>query len=128
MNATEISKYEKRSTAWLKKKAQEVFNRWIRERDKNLPCINCGKFTTLQAGHFYPTSTFGHLRFNEDNVNGECVSCNYFNSQSHSYGYRPNLIKKIGQERFDKLEQLANIKQYNKLDRFYLIEILNRYK
>ena len=112
----------------LKAKAQRVFNAWIRERDKDLPCINCGKYTKLQAGHFYPTSAFNHLRFNEHNTNGECLSCNYFNSQSHAYGYKPNLIKKIGQENFDKLELLSKMRVFTKDDKFFFDTIISKYK
>ena len=43
------------------------------------------------------------LRFNEDNVNGECVSCNGFD-KFHLVGYRKNLIKKIGLKRVEYLE------------------------
>jgi len=100
----------------------------IRKRDSGLPCINCGQYKTLQAGHFYPTSTHPHLRFHEDNVHGEDLQCNYYNSQSHSYGYRNNLIKKIGQERFDALELLSKRKVGNKPDRFLYIEVIIKYK
>src|SRR5690349_25089753 len=49
---------------------QKVFNKFIRERDKDLPCITCGTIAKVEyaAGHFYPT-TYQFLRFNEDNVN-----------------------------------------------------------
>lgn len=120
--------YRKYSVAQLIKKAQIKFNAFIRERDKDLPCINCGNYRKLQAGHFYPTSTHSHLRFNEDNTNGECLKCNFFNSQSHSYGYRINLEKKIGKERFEKLELLAQQKTGHKANRFHLIEIIEKYK
>ena len=126
MNATEISKYEKRSTAWLKKKAQQVFNRWIRERDKDQSCISCvGK--AEQAGHFYSSGHFKHMTFNEDNTNGQCVRCNY-----HLHGnlltYRANLEKKIGSERLDILDTLSRQRVVNHSNRFYLIEIIEKYK
>lgn len=131
MTAKDIQKYSKYSVAELIKKAQKAFNAYIRERDKELPCINCGKYKTLQAGHLYPTSTYSALRFNEDNTNGECLHCNYFNSQSHSYGYRINLEKKIGKERLQALDDLAAQSKRNrgfKFDRFALIEIILKYK
>lgn len=128
MDSKTIQKFSKYSVAQLKVKAQTVFNRWVRKRSEGEPCINCGKYRTLQAGHFFPTSTHSHLRFHEDNCWGECLQCNYFNSQSHSYGYRVNLIKKIGQERFDKIELLAKQKVGNRPDRFLYIEIILKYK
>ncbi len=41
--------------------------------------------------------------------------------------YQKNLIKKIGQERFDNLEMMAYAKGF-KHDRFMLIDIIERYK
>jgi hypothetical protein len=127
MNTSDIKKYESKSVAQLLKIAQKHFNKFIRERDKEQHCINCGRFTTLQAGHFYPTSTHSHLRFDEDNVHGECLKCNYFNSQSHSYGYRINLEKKIGKSEFEQLELKSKMKS-GKWDRFSLIEKIAIYK
>lgn len=128
MTVTTIQKYKKLSRLQLLEKAQEVFNKWIRERDQDKPCINCSKYRTLQAGHYYPVGKFGWLRFTEDNVHGECLNCNYFNSQSHAYGYRVNLEKKIGAERFKVLEQHAKQRQLQRWDRFTLIDIIERYK
>ena len=48
----------------------------------------------------------------------------------HLLPYRQNLIEKIGQDRFDKLElniQLSKRTGY-KWDRFYLLEIIEKYK
>jgi len=128
MTPNQITKYSKLTTTRLKKKAQEVFNKWVRNRDKDQPCINCGRFTKLQAGHFYATSTHPNIRFEEANVNGECLHCNYFNSQSHAHGYRPNLEKKIGLESLKKLDNLASQRGATKDNRFYFIEIIEKYK
>ena len=128
LTAKIIQKYNSKSVSELIKICQRHFNQYIRNRDKGQPCINCGKLRELQAGHFYPTSTHSHLRFHEDNTNGECLQCNYFNSQSHSYGYAVNLRKKIGEERMQTLEQLASRKIGFKWDRFTLIEKIEHYK
>ena len=128
MTSDTIQKYQKYTTPKLKLKAQTVFNAFIRKRDEGQPCINCNKYRTLQAGHFFPTSTHSYLRFNENNVNGECLQCNYYNSQSHSYGYAVNLEKKIGKEDFDNLMLLGNQRVQKKDDRFYFISIIEKYK
>lgn len=83
---------------------QAVFNRFIRLRDKDKGCISCGKELTgiYHAGHFFPTSSHPELRFNEDNVMGQCIKCN-----AHLHGnlgqYANKLPKRIGWERFEKL-------------------------
>lgn len=46
-------------------------------------------------------------RFDEDNVSSECRFCNRF-SADHLIGYRENLIKKIGTQRFQLLEVKAH--------------------
>ena len=125
MTSSDIQKYKKYTVADLIKKAQVKFNARIRARDEGKPCINCGKYRKLQAGHFFPTSTHSYMRFMEDNCAGECLQCNYYNSQSHSYGYRVNLEKRLGKERFDKLIDIGSTRPKGfKWDRFTLIEIL----
>jgi len=120
-------KQSKLSTPALKKKAQITFNAYIRARDAGCKCISCGKNEVQQAGHYYSAGKYGLLRFNEDNTNGQCVYCNY-----HLHGnlleYRENLIKKIGVERFEKLELLSKIKTPVKNDRFLFQEIIDTYK
>lgn len=123
-----IKKYSKYSVAELLKKCQVFFNKYIRERDKDLPCVNCGKFRKLQAGHFFPTSTHSILRFHEDNAHGECLQCNYFNSQSHSYGYRKEIEKRIGKDRFEMLELSARMRGKHKWNRETLIHLIETYK
>ena len=111
----------------LLSKAQRVFNKWIRKRDEGKPCINCGKYRTLQAGHLYPTSTHSWLRFDEENTNGECKQCNYYNSQSHQAGYRPNLEGKIGRPRMAALDKKAALKVTIHDTRSLYTEIIKKY-
>ena len=83
---------------------QITFNTFIRVRDKDLPCISCGKFRELQAGHYVPQKTSAFLVMHEWNVNGECAGCNSFD-RFHLIPYRENLIKKIGLENVIWLEE-----------------------
>ena len=48
------------------------------------------------------------MRFEEDNVNSQCKHCNYFMS-GNLLNYRKNLINKIGLERVERLDMLAEI-------------------
>ncbi|MCK0201346.1 recombination protein NinG [Ornithobacterium rhinotracheale] len=90
---------------WLKE-LQKVFNAYIRERDKDKPCISCGKAPHLgkrDAGHYYSVGARADIRFNEDNVHAQCVTCN-----QHKHGnlieYRKGLIQRIGEERVNALD------------------------
>lgn len=88
-----------------------VFNRYIRERDKNLPCISCdapaGSYK-ITSGHFYPQGQYRGLGLNEDNAHGQC----WFNCNKNRHGnlteYRPRLINKIGIRRVEHLDSIRN--------------------
>ena len=108
----------------LTEKAQKVFNAYIRKRDSELPCISCGQFRTLQAGHYVPVRGGSYLRFNEWNVNGECEYCNGFDD-FHLIGYRKRLINKIGIDAVKWLED--NRRNVNKWTRDELHNIIKKY-
>lgn len=86
------------------RQAQQAFNEFIRYRDRNLPCISCGRHHDGQyhAGHFRTTGANPELRFSEDNCHKQCSACNNHLS-GNLINYRPALIHKIGQARFDAL-------------------------
>jgi hypothetical protein len=110
------------------KDIERYFNAYIRERDKSMPCISCDALAgtyKLTAGHFYPT-TYQILRFNEDNVHSQC----WFNCNKNKHGnvneYRIRLIKKIGLERVEWLDN----NRHEKLDLTIpeLVELKEVYK
>ena len=115
----------------LTAKAQKVFNAYIRQRDSQdgyFTCISCGQVkdtSQLNAGHFAPVKGGSALRFDEFNVNGECISCNGFD-EFHLIGYRRNLINKIGEGAVLYLEQ--NAKLVKRWSRTELNEIIEKYK
>ena len=119
----------KKTLSQLKAIAVTHFHKFIRNRDKDKPCISCGKYTTLQAGHYYSAGKHPIIRFNEDNVNGQCLSCNYYKS-GDLINYGHNLIDKIGTTRFERLKfQIDLCKQIPfKWDKYYLLEIIEKYK
>lgn len=109
------------------KMLQTVFNAYIRKRDANKPCITClkplkGKF---DAGHLYSVGAYPSLRFDEDNVHGQCVFCNQHQHGSISE-YTINLPKRIGQERFEALQ--AKRKDTLKLSIPEIKELITYYK
>lgn len=114
----------------LLKKAETVFNRYIRERDSEdgyFTCISCGKVlpvSKMNAGHFAPVKSSSALRFNEYNVNGECQWSNGFD-EFHLIGYRKNLINKIGLEMVEWLED--NARTTKKWTRTELNDIITKY-
>jgi len=95
----------KTRSAWLKE-TQAAFNAFIRERDKDLPCISCGRFHegAYDAGHYRSVGAQPALRFHEDNCHKQCVPCNQHKS-GNVVEYRLGLIARIGAERVAFLEQ-----------------------
>jgi hypothetical protein len=90
---------------WLKL-AQAEFNKFIRLRDSNLPCISCGRFHNGQyhAGHYRTTAAQPALRFNELNCHKQCQPCNTHKSGNITE-YRIELIRRIGVDLVEWLEK-----------------------
>ncbi|WP_039032001.1 recombination protein NinG [Leclercia adecarboxylata] len=95
---------EVKPLSYFRDQAQQAFNEFIRYRDRHQPCISCGRHHDGQyhAGHFRTTGANPELRFNEDNCHRQCAPCNNHLS-GNLIAYRPALIAKIGQARFDSL-------------------------
>ena len=95
-------------TEWLSI-LQVVFNKYIRLRDANKPCISCDRplGAKFDAGHFLAVGSYPNLRFNEDNVHGQCVHCN-----QHKHGasaeYFIQLPNRIGLCKFNELLNSRN--------------------
>ena len=128
MNSKIIQRYRKKSISQLKKIAETHFNKFIRLRDKGQSCISCNNQFN-QAGHYYSGGHHSALKFNENNVNGQCIRCNY-----HLHGnlieYRKRLINKIGIDKVEELDKLASY--YKRLgykwDKMVLIAKIEIYK
>jgi len=96
------------------KELQVIFNRFIRLRDKDEPCISCGKKLGVKydAGHYRSAGGSPELRFEENNVHAQCVYCN-----QHLHGnlinYRLGLINRYGLAVVDWLEIQHEPKHYS---------------
>jgi hypothetical protein len=115
----EIKKWQKEKREELmtasdwRNKLQKVFNEFIRERDRGLPCASCerqlGK--KYDAGHLYSVGRFPELRFSELNCHAQCVNCN---RHLHGNGamYRKNIVKRIGEDGLKALDSQINIMKH----------------
>jgi len=109
------------------KMAQQVFNKWVRLRDKDLPCISCGKEINgvRHASHYLSSGGHSAVRFHPDNVWVSCYKCNVMLS-GNGIEYRMRLIKKIGLERVEWLEENGHeVKRWTKDE---LKELITKYK
>jgi hypothetical protein len=111
---------------WLKE-AQTIFNKFIRLRDNGLTCVSCGKPINgvKHASHYLSSGGHSAVRFHEDNVWVSCYKCNVMLS-GNQIEYRKSLIKKIGVERVEWLEENGNkVKKWNIEE---LKELIKEYK
>lgn len=109
----------------LLKKAQIVFNAWVRERDAKLGCISCGGVVE-QAGHYYSAGHNSSMRFSETNVNGQCIRCNMY-LHGNLINYRKGLIRRYGSGLVEVMEGYAERRNTHKWSREELIAIIYKY-
>ncbi len=109
--------------------AKQVFQKWVRMRDKNQPCISCGvtASSVWDGGHFKKAEIYSGVIFNELNTNIQCGKCNRYLG-GNELNYRLGLIAKIGLEAVEQLEQLANETRKYKYSKNELIEIKKTYQ
>lgn len=95
------------------KEAQAAFNAYIRERDRDEPCISCGRYHSGQyhAGHYRPVGSHPELRYEELNVHKQCAPCNNHKS-GNVVEYRINLREKIGDRALAWLEGPHETRKY----------------
>lgn len=114
----------------LVSKLDRVFSLYVRLRDC-MPngygvCISCSRikpFEEMDCGHFFSRVNMS-TRFHEDNCHCECRHCNRF-VEDHLIGYQKNLIRKIGEERYNRLAVLS--KQIKKWSPYELEEMITYY-
>ena len=96
------------------KKAQTEFNKYIRLRDADLPCISCGKPLrkgNVDAGHLWSAGGHSNIRFNELNVNAQCSRpCNKDKSGDVN-NYRLGFVKRYGADKLAELDLIANLER-----------------
>ena len=107
--------------------AQQVFNKFIRDRDEGLNCISCGLPPKKKnAGHYFSQGGHSSVRFDEDNVHLQCEHCNTFLS-GNLLNYQIGIEKRIGGERLLALHAKAHeIKKWTKEELKELILIYKK--
>ena len=110
---------------WMRE-AQAAFNAWIRWRDRDQPCISCGRHHQGQyhAGHYRSVGSTPELRFELMNCHKQCQPCNTHLS-GNAINYRINLVQLIGADAVEWLEGPHEAKKYTIED---LIEIRDKYR
>ena len=117
---------------WLRD-AQSAFNKFVRERDKDQPCICCGKLLPetvngggYDCGHYRSVGSAPHLRFDPLNAHGQTKQCNRWGS-GRAVDYRLGLIQRIGLDAVEELEADQTVKKYS-IEELQVIQKLYREK
>lgn len=100
-----IRKLAVQPRSYFIKQAQQAVNTYIRERDKNLPCVSCGTLSAAQwdAGHYRTTAAAPQLRFDPRQIWKQCSVCNQHKS-GNLVPYRAELILRIGIAEVESIE------------------------
>lgn len=113
----------------LIKYAVTVVHKKVRLRDKGLDCISCGCkwHDGFQAGHFHKAELYSNIRFNDLNINGQCVKCN-IREDGNYIGYTTGLAERKGIEVVEYLQKKVDDYKINgfKWDIDELREIIAR--
>lgn len=93
---------ELKSLSELTREAQTAFNAFVRARDEGRKCISCNSILVcggvgggFDAGHYRSRGAAKHLRFNENNVFGQCKRCNRYLA-GNANAMREGVIDRIG--------------------------------
>ncbi len=107
---------------WWKKKVQRRFNKYIRIRDKDKPCISCGATNyRITAGHYKTVGSTPALRYHPMNAHGQCWwNCNK-NRSGNVTEARLGIIERYGVEVVDFLEGYNADKKYT-IDNLKIID------
>lgn len=120
-----------RNKSLAMKKADKYFSEYIRLRDSDhtghAECITCGKrahISEMDAGHFIDRSHKA-TRYDEQNVNAQCRTCNRFQS-GRQFEHGRAIDLKYGQGTADELLQKS--KQIFKGDKAFYEEQARKYE
>lgn len=107
-------------------KVRIVVHRFVRRRDEFAGCISCGKKIS-EAGHYYASGLFSKLRYDIDNIHGQCSECNCVKA-GNLVEYRKGLQERYGNEYVKRLEQKATGPQKHVWSEGELKEIYSTFK
>lgn len=103
------------------KKAQATFNKYIRLRDFDKPCISCGKYEHelkhsgsggfWDCGHYRSVGSCPELRFEPKNAHKQCKKCNQYLSGNH-VEYRFGIAQRLTKSELAFIEGPHEPKRY----------------
>lgn len=109
--------------------AKKEFQKFIRKRDAELPCISCGTMTTdlWDGGHFKKAELYSGVIFDEMNCHKQCRKCNRFLG-GNELNFREGLVIRYGEAYVLEIEQRAAQLRVYKYTKDQLKEIREKYR
>lgn len=122
-------RFELKSYSQRINEVKVVFQRWIRERDKNEPCISCGTpYSDIwDGGHYMKAELYSGVVFDEMNVHRQCRKCNHYLSGNEAQ-YRIKMVEKYGEAKVIELEEKAKSMRMHRYSNEELLLIKSKYK
>lgn len=111
----------------LANRVQKLVNEYVRHRDAGKPCISCNKILTgkFDAGHYYNMNNHWNLRYDLQNIWGQCVRCNR-SLHGNLIEYRKKLVAQIGEKGLQRLDSECHV--IRKFTKPELYEIMDEFK
>ena len=113
LKKTKTSRSSTASVGRLRDRAMALFQRIRRMEEANddgyVRCISCGKlmhWKESQGGHYIPRANRA-TELESDNVWPQCQQCNGY-LKGNPINYRYNLVRKIGEDRVNRIEHMAH--------------------
>lgn len=99
---------------WLKR-TEKAVNAFVRERDREQPCISCGTNDAAEwhAGHWKSVGANSALRFDPANIHRQCDQCNVFKG-GNANEYEIRLPARIGQAEVDRLKHAPRLRKWTR--------------
>ncbi len=126
---TKVLKEKLKTLTDYENEAKKEFQKYIRKRDENLPCVSCGTFQTdiWDGGHFKKAELYSGVIFDEMNCHRQCRKCNRFLG-GNELNYREGLVKRYGIDYVLEIEERALRLKRHKYNKEDLIGLKNLYK
>jgi hypothetical protein len=107
----------------MKKTLSISINKLVKLIDENKPCISCGSYEPLEAGHFKSVGAFVNMQWYIHNIHGQCHYCNQHLS-GNSKAYRIGLERRYGIDYVEMIESFNVNNKLLKLNRYDISEMI----
>jgi hypothetical protein len=107
----------------MRKTLSISINKLVKLIDENKPCISCGSYEPLEAGHYKSVGAFINMQWYIHNIHGQCHYCNQHLSGNQK-AYRIGLERRYGIDYVEMIESFNANNKVLKLNRYDITEMI----